>query len=67
MANVVLPQHLRPLEDEWFGESEAPILFRCINLGRWDICNQLLTQELSVIQKELEYVDTYGYSARHYA
>ena len=62
-----IPEFLRPLHDEWFGENNAPMLFRAVHLGNWDVCRQLLSQYQEIIRKELQYIDTYGYTALHYA
>jgi ankyrin repeat protein len=63
-----IPDFLRPLHDEWFGENDAPMLFRAVNLGHWNVCRQLmLSQYQESTRKELEYIDTYGYTALHYA
>lgn len=62
-----IPEFLRPLHDEWFGENDAPMLFRAVNLGNWDVCRQLLSQYQVCTRKELQYIDTYGYTALHYA
>lgn len=59
--------HLRPLYDEWFGEENAPLLFRAINQESWELCRQLLSRNAEVVREELSHVDPYGYSAVHYA
>lgn len=58
---------MRPLHDEWFGEAEAPLIFRAVNLEKWTLLRQLLERNSSIIQEELTHVDPYGYSAAHYA
>jgi hypothetical protein len=62
-----IPEFLLPLHDEWFGEDDAPMLFRAVNLGHWEVCRQLLSQYQESTRKELQYIDTYGYTALHYA
>ena len=58
---------MRPLHDEWFGEAEAPLIFRSVNLEKWPLLRQLLERNKKIIRKELKHVDPYGYSAAHYA
>lgn len=65
--NEEIPEYLRPVHDDWFGEAAAPLLFRSVNLESWDICRRLLSDlEREIVTKDLMYVDMYGYSALHY-
>eukprot|EP00980_Cylindrotheca_fusiformis_P002705 scaffold627_cov125-Cylindrotheca_fusiformis.AAC.22 len=71
MSNTIgsssVTDNFRPLYDDWFGEDDAPLLFRAINLGSWDLCRQLLSRSHQIVCNELTHVDPYGYSALHYA
>lgn len=58
---------MRPLHDEWFGDSDAPLIFRAVNLEKWPLLRQLFQRNKKMIRKELKHVDPYGYSAAHYA
>jgi hypothetical protein len=62
-----VPDYLRHLEEDWFGEAAAPLLFRAVNLESWDTCHRLLERDTDVIREEFKHVDMYGYSAMHYA
>ena len=39
---VTIPEYLRPLHEDWFGETSAPFIFRAVNLENWDICRRML-------------------------
>ena len=64
---TTIDAEFRPLYNEWFGEVNAPLLFRAINLESWDLCRKLLNREEDVVRNELKHVDLYGYSSVHYA
>lgn len=54
------------LHSEWFGAADAPLLFRAINLGHWDICRRLLEAPPEIVREQIEFIDQYGYTALHY-
>ncbi|CAJ1962911.1 unnamed protein product [Cylindrotheca closterium] len=58
---------MRPLHDEWFGDVDAPLIFRAVNLEKWPLLGQLFQRNKKIIRTELKHVDPYGYSAAHYA